>query len=93
MAGVSMFDAVTQVHQEAQARQAAQAPPPEDGQATAPEQQPGLANPGAGAEQAPAAPTVAAPNDSVGNLSMMLRDLSTPRKELGQENVATAKAG
>jgi hypothetical protein len=51
--GKSIEEAVTTAHQEAQKRQATEAPPAEPGQAAAPETQPGLAPPGAGAEQPP----------------------------------------
>jgi hypothetical protein len=48
-------DAINTAHEEAQKRQATQAPPPQEGQAQSPQTQPGLAQPGQGAEQ-PAIP-------------------------------------
>lgn len=54
-AGATLDEAILAAHQAAQARQAAMAPPAGPGQATAPEEQPGLGLPGQGAEQAPAA--------------------------------------
>lgn len=59
--GIAVPDAIIKADEAARARQAAQAPPPAPGQATAPEQQPGLAMPGMGAESAPAPPNQPVP--------------------------------
>jgi hypothetical protein len=62
--GKSIEDAVTQAHKEAQARQAQQAPPAGPGQVAAPETQPGLAQPGAGAEQPQPVPAIPGPSSN-----------------------------
>ena len=59
--GMEIPDAILKADEAARARQAAQAPPPQPGQMTAPEQQPGLAMPGMGAESAPAPPNQPVP--------------------------------
>lgn len=75
--GKSEVEAVLQAHKEAQARQATQAPPPGPGQVGAPESQPGLAQPGAGAEQPPGAPpTIPPPPMSLANYRSLTRDLA-----------------
>ena len=53
MQNTPLEDAIIQANREAQERQAAQAPPPQEGFNTAPEQQPGLSPPGAGQETGP----------------------------------------
>ena len=69
-----LWSAVDQAHKEAQERQASQAPPPgADGQ-PAPGQMPGLAAPGAGAEQQPA-PQIGPPPVSSQNLQAILGSL------------------
>ena len=50
--GKTIEEAINKAQDEAQKRQASQAPPPGEGQASAPGAQPGLAMPGMGAEQA-----------------------------------------
>ncbi len=72
--GETIWDAVTTASREAQERQAALAPPPEQGQAAAPEAQPGLALPGQGVEQ-PAA--IAGPNQSQLNFRDLTRAVRT----------------
>jgi hypothetical protein len=79
--GSTVAEAVDRVHQEAQARQATLAAQPQDGQATAPEAQSGLAQPGVGAEQ----PTVAPPGQSSVNLSDLLNSLRRPQREGASE--------
>jgi hypothetical protein len=76
LAGKEIEEAVDQVQQEAQQRQATAAPAPDEsqGQVTSPEAQPGLAQPGVGAEQPT---TVAAPSASSANLVDLLRGLHT----------------
>lgn len=79
--GDSLAEAVTKVHQEAQARQAADATAaPGSAEAPvapgSPEAQPGLGIPGAGAEAGVSAP----PNQGLSNLSMALRDLRSPQR-------------
>lgn len=59
--GMSLEDAQDQAHKDAQARQAQQAPPPEEGQVAAPETQSGTQVPGAGGEQPPTPPPGAPP--------------------------------
>ena len=72
-----LADAIVQAQQEAQARQATPVP------AEAPQAQPGLAQPGQGAEQ----PTIAPPQQGAQNLMQMLSALrrpgNTPRGERG----------
>jgi hypothetical protein len=51
--GMDLSDAVAKVQEEAQQRQASQAPPPGDGMGASPEAQPGIEAPGAGAEMQP----------------------------------------
>lgn len=71
---VNVFDAIAQVQQEAQARQASSGQPgtPEAPVAAgSPEAQPGLAQPGAGAEAA----TIAPPPGGLANLSQYLQQL------------------
>lgn len=70
----TLFEAIDKAQKEAQERQASSGPPgsPEGPVAPGtPEAQPGLAQPGAGAEAA----TVGAPSQNIDNLAMMLRGL------------------
>jgi hypothetical protein len=69
---VSLPEAVDRANKAAQARQASQAPPPGEGQAVAPETQPGLAAPGMGTEAQPPA-TVSPPPQSIQNLRALTR--------------------
>lgn len=83
---VELADAISQVHDEAQQRQAQQVPP------EAPAAQPGLAQPGAGAEAGTIGPT---PNEQ--GLSALISSLRAPGRagplETGRElNVAGATA-
>ncbi len=74
--------AVTEADRLAQERQAAMAPPPEEEQVAAPEEMPGLAGPGEGAEMAPFEPpqSIAGPNDSQAALRQLTMALkTTPR--------------
>lgn len=71
-AGRSWEDAVTLAHNEAQARQATQAPQ------GAPEAQPGIAQPGAGAEQ----PTIGAPPEGGANLAALLGQLKQGQRQM-----------
>lgn len=66
---MELAGAVEQVQQEAQQRQAEQVP------VGAPEAQPGLAQPGMGAESPE---TIAEPEPSLGNLSQLLTQLGRP---------------
>jgi len=70
MGGMSLEDAMDKVQKEAQQLQATPAPQ------GAPETQPGIAAPGAGAE----APTVAPPSSSQSNLADLLNSLRTPMR-------------
>lgn len=73
--------AIQTAHNEAQKRQAQQAPPPGPGQATAPQTQPGLASPGMGAEQPPdlSNPAIPPSTQALANLHGIVRNLnSTP---------------
>ena len=85
---VDIIDAVMQVQNEAQQRQATQTP---DGQPDtvapgSPEAQPGLSPPGAGMEQPTAPPGgVAPPTTNVQDLSNLFQKLRTPARELPQE--------
>lgn len=74
--GKTIWEAVQQASREAQERQAAQAPPPEAGQATAPEQQPGLALPGQGVESA-APPEITPPTPAQDNFRQLYHALTT----------------
>jgi hypothetical protein len=76
LGGSEPEDAIDKVHQQAQQRQATLAPEAAEGEATAPEAQPGIANPGAGAEQ----PTVAPPTASTQNLSDLLNTMRRPQR-------------
>jgi hypothetical protein len=67
--GMEWEDAVQRAHGEAQARQATPAPP------EAPEAQPGLAQPGMGAEQPGGPPTLNGPTGGESNLSDLIRRL------------------
>lgn len=75
--GRDLPEAVNKAQTEAQQRQATQAPAPAPGQAAAPETQPGIAQPGMGAEQAPpeGPPSIQAPPQSMQNLRQMLVSL------------------
>lgn len=66
---MELAEAITKVHEEAQARQATVAPP------GAPETMPGIANPGMGAEQ----PTVNPATQSQDNLAGLLSRLRSPQ--------------
>jgi hypothetical protein len=77
MDGKRLHEAIADADREAQERQAAEAPPPEEGQVMAPETQPGLALPGEGAEmQAP--PTIPQPAESLGNLRELIGAMQAP---------------
>lgn len=67
-----VFEAILEAQKEAQERQATPAAEPEVPGALAPETQPGLAQPGMGAEQPPAIPP---PGDDMGNLTQLLAQL------------------
>jgi hypothetical protein len=84
VSGMNLFDAVDKVQKEAQARQATAAPTPSEGQVAPPESQPGLAQPGMGAEQ----PTIAPPDAGPTNFSDLLRTLARPRSEAAAESRA-----
>lgn len=70
--GYSIDAAVLQANKEAQERQATEAPEPEEGQISAPEAQPGLAPPGAGAEQPQPQPTVSGPSEGQQNIRQLI---------------------
>jgi hypothetical protein len=74
--GKTIEDAINGAQQEAQKRQASQAPPPQEGQNTAPGQQPGLAMPGMGAEQGP--PSIPPPSMGLQNLHGLTQALRQP---------------
>lgn len=72
--GKRLDEIIRIVDEEAQARQAQIAPPPEQGMAAPPQMMPGLAVPGEGAEmQAP--PQIAPPTDSMTNLKSVVAAL------------------
>lgn len=71
---VELAEAVQRAHDEAQKRQAANPTPPGPDQAVSPDQMPGLAAPGMGAETA----AVPAPEPSVANLGNLLSSLRKP---------------
>jgi hypothetical protein len=82
--GDSIDKALIAAHEAAQQRQATQAPPPDPGQLTAPEAQPGLSAPGAGAEQPQmppgppgGPPQIGPPQPSQVNLKALFRAIST----------------
>jgi hypothetical protein len=82
--GNPIEDAVQTAHDEAQKRQATTAPAPGEGQAGAPQAQPGLASPGMGAEQPPdlSNPNIPPPLQSLSNLHAQVRNLnSTPNTQ------------
>lgn len=72
--GKRLDEIVTQVNEEASARQAQLAPEPGPDQLMAPEAMPGLGNPGEGAGMAPA-PVIEGPNDAMSNLSSVVAAL------------------
>lgn len=73
--GMEIWDAIEQASREAQERQAAAAPPPQDpGMAASPETMPGLAMPGQGVESQP---TIAPPSESQVNFRDLTRALRT----------------
>lgn len=77
MDGKRLHEAVQIADREAQERQAAEPPPPGPGQVVAPETQPGLAQPGEGAEtQLP--PSIPAPGQSLGNLRDLVSAMQAP---------------
>lgn len=75
--GTDIVEAILQAHNEAQARQATEAPAAQPGQAMAPEQAPGLAAPGQGIEAPPAGQAVTDVNTppDIGQLHTLLRNL------------------
>jgi hypothetical protein len=77
--GNRIEDAINTAHEEAQKRQATQAPPPGPGQTAAPETQPGLAAPGMGAEQPPdaGAPSIPPSTQALANLHGIVRNLNS----------------
>jgi hypothetical protein len=80
--GLPIADAILKADEEARARQAAVPPPPSEGMAAAPEQMPGLAMPGMGAETGMAPegqPQIQGPMPSQENLRHFLRTLQTQR--------------
>jgi hypothetical protein len=86
--GANIEDAINQAQSAAQARQAQQAPPPQDGQNTAPGQQPGLASPGMGAEQGPP-PTIQPPQAGLQNyhaIATALKQAPPPQALNGPAN-------
>lgn len=75
--GTPIEKAVLQAHQEAQARQATQAPPPQTGQVSSPQAQPGLSAPGAGAEQPSATTPISPGPPSLANFHTLIRNLNS----------------
>ena len=73
--GKTIEESINTAQEEAQKRQASQAPPPGEGQATSPGEQPGLAMPGMGVEQNPAIPP---PSASLQNLHGITQALRQP---------------
>jgi hypothetical protein len=73
--GSSVVKAISQAHDEAQKRQAQQAPPPDQGQASAPGAMPGLAQPGQGAEMQPPAIPQASSAPSLANFRQLTQQL------------------
>jgi hypothetical protein len=72
--GKGWAEALTTAHNEAQERQAAQAPPPGPGQAASPSAMPGLSPPGAGAESQPP-PAIPQPGPSLANFRQLTQQL------------------
>jgi hypothetical protein len=89
-----LADAVTKVHQEAQARQASATPEgaPAGAVPGSPATQPGLAQPGQGAEQPGTPPAaIGPPPASLGNLMQLVRSLHGPQSQ-AQGSDATSSA-
>jgi hypothetical protein len=89
-----LADAVTKVHQEAQARQASATPDgaPAGAVPGSPATQPGLAQPGQGAEQPGTPPAaIGPPPASLGNLMQLVRSLHGPQSQ-AQGSDATSSA-
>jgi hypothetical protein len=72
--GMPIAQAVTEAHNEAQTRQAAQAPPPTAGQGPAPGAMPGLGAPGQGAEMQPP-PAIPQSGPSLANFRQLAQQL------------------
>lgn len=75
--GMSLGEAIAAADRAARERQAAEAPPPQPGQALPPEMMAGLANPGEGAEGQPPAQVPEPPN-GLRNLDSLLGALASP---------------
>lgn len=78
--GKTLTEALQTAQKEAQERQAAQAPPPQPGQNTAPGQQPGLSLPGNGVEQGPPGQgqgPIPVPPQSLANFHSLIRNLNS----------------
>lgn len=76
--GKAIDTALIQASEDAQRRQAAEAPPPEEGMAVPPETQPGLAMPGQGVEQADPSTPFPAPAEGADNLRQLMNSLVGP---------------
>lgn len=78
--GTPLAEAIATADAEARARQAAEAPPPGEGMAQAPEMMPGLANPGEGAESQPPPDmaTIGPPQSGLANLDRLFGALTAP---------------
>lgn len=76
--GQPLHTAIQTAQTEAQQRQAAQAPPPDPGQALPPEMMAGLANPGEGAEMQPPPGVVPGPNQNMQNLDQIINSMLSP---------------
>lgn len=78
MAGRSISEAIAYAQRQAQERQAAEAPEPEDeGMAEPPETQPGLAMPGMGVEMQPPPAPVGPPPEGLENLQQLMSAMRT----------------
>lgn len=87
---MSLAEAVDKVHQEAQQRQATAAAPPdqEAGEVASPQAQPGLAQPGVGAEQPPAPDAIQGPDNSQVNLATLLQTMRRTQRQSPAETGA-----
>lgn len=82
---MELADAIKKVQEDAQKRQATQAPPPGEGMAAAPETMPGIAQPGMGAEQPPAAMS---PPGGIAGLRSMLAGIGASQGQPGGPQAA-----
>ena len=84
--GKTIEEAINKAQEEAQKRQASQAPPPQEGQGAAPGTQPGLAMPGMGVEQQPSIPPPPAGLANLHGLQAALKQPPSPAALNGPPN-------